>query len=65
MKPRQFFELVTKMRVAQKNYCRTKNQMWLYQSRSLEGTVDTEIKRVIEIMRLKQQELFTDEGVTA
>lgn len=46
MNAKQFFETVVKMREAQKDYFRTRSQIYLTQSKQLEREIDNEIKRV-------------------
>lgn len=57
MSPRDFFDLVAKMRGAQREYFNTRSASALGKSRSLEEAVDREISRVLKIMaeRLKEQ----------
>lgn len=60
MKPRDFFNLVSKMRKAQKDYFATRTNEALSKSKQLERDVDAEIKRVEDILnnRPTQQSLF-------
>lgn len=46
MNAKQFFETVEKMREAQKNYFRTRSQLYLKESKQYEKEIDNEIKRV-------------------
>lgn len=57
MKAKEFFDLVSKMRDAQKQYFRTRSQSLLNQSKELERAVDAEIKRVNDIIN-RQPTLF-------
>lgn len=50
MSPREFFDLVTKMRGAQREYFKTRSASALGKSKSLEEAVDKEISRVLKIM---------------
>lgn len=54
MNAQDFFELVRKMRVAQKGYFATRAQGYLTESKELEREVDREISRVDTILREKQ-----------
>ena len=45
MNAKQFFETVEKMREAQKNYFRTRSQLYLKESKQYEKEIDNEIKR--------------------
>ena len=49
MNARDFFNLVVKMRKAQRDYFRTRSQHSLNESKQLEKLVDAEIKRVAEL----------------
>lgn len=51
MKARQFFDLVTQMRSAQKRYFRTRTPAALNESKALEKQVDEEIERVTNILK--------------
>lgn len=51
MNAREFYNLVVKMRKAQKEYFRTRSQRALLESKECEGAVDAEIKRVEQIQR--------------
>ena len=53
-KARQFFDLVCRMREAQKTYFRTRATPALNESRRLEKAVDAEIARVRDIVYKKQ-----------
>lgn len=57
MKAKEFFDLVSKMRDAQKGYFRTRSQSLLNKSKELERAVDAEIKRVNDIIN-RQPTLF-------
>ena len=46
MNAKQFFETVEKMREAQKNYFRSRSQLYLKESKHYEKEIDNEIKRV-------------------
>ena len=61
MTPREFYELVVKMRKAQREYFATRTNDALSKSKQLERDVDAEIKRVEDIMNKRpiQQNLFT------
>ena len=60
MKPKEFYDLVVKMRKAQKDYFATRTKTALEQSKQLEREVDAEIRRVENVMNNKptQQSLF-------
>lgn len=59
MDARQFFTLVSRMRQAQKQYFKTRNNNDLRTSKQLEKEIDAEIKRVNEILqRKKNPQLF-------
>lgn len=49
MNAKQFFDLVSEMRQAQKNYFKTRNQAYFDRSRYLEKQIDAEIERVRRI----------------
>lgn len=49
MNAKEFFNLVSEMRQAQKNYFKTRNQSYLDRSKHLEKQVDAEIERVNRI----------------
>lgn len=51
MNAKSFFELVSDMRSAQKEFFRTKSQAALSESKQLEKAVDAEIQRVNEIIK--------------
>lgn len=55
MNAKQFFDLVSEMRAAQKEYFRTRSKDVLGQSKGLEAKVDAEIKRVNELTLFKDQ----------
>lgn len=61
MNAKEFFELVAKMRKAQREYFATRTNDALSKSKQLEREVDAEIKRVEDIMNKRpiQQNLFT------
>ena len=46
MDAKEFYDLVVKMREAQKNYFRSRSQVYLKESKQHEKEVDKEIKRV-------------------
>ncbi len=50
MNAKQFFETVEKMREAQKNYFRSRSQLYLKESKQYEKEIDNEIKRVNDLM---------------
>lgn len=52
MKPREFFDLVCKMRAAQKEYFKTHRKSALSLSKHLESQVDAEISRVGRLLGL-------------
>ena len=54
MTAREFFDLVRRMREAQKGYFATRAQGYLTESKELEREVDREISRVDTILRDKQ-----------
>lgn len=54
MNAQHFFELVCKMRVAQRGYFATRAQGYLTESKELEAQVDKEIKRVDDLLPAKQ-----------
>ena len=56
MTPKQFFDLVSRMRSAQKSYFKTKSQMALNESKRLEQEVDREIARVEELLPPKPEQ---------
>lgn len=58
MDPRKFYELVVRMRRAQKEYFKTRSSVSLMASKRLEKEVDGEIERVERIMRERQKNLF-------
>lgn len=59
MNAKDFFDLVSQMRNAQKNYFRTKAVDYLAESKRLEKAVDSEISRVNNLLA-KKQTLFGD-----
>lgn len=59
MTAKEFFDLVSDMRLKQKEYFRTRSSSVLSESKALERRVDDEIKRVKQILTEKQeQKLF-------
>lgn len=60
MNAREFFDLVSEMRKAQKDYFKTRRTGSLNLSKQLEKQVDDEIQRVNDILKPqpKQGELF-------
>lgn len=54
MNAREFFYLVAQMRTAQQEYFKTRNGVDLRRARYLEGCVDTEIRRVKEIVSVEE-----------
>lgn len=50
MTPREFFDKVSRMRAAQKEYFRTKSGRALNESKQLEREIDAEIERVNRVM---------------
>ena len=50
MTPKEFFDLVARMRMAQKEYFRTRSSSALAVSKKLERSVDAEIERVKDVM---------------
>lgn len=50
MDAKEFYDLVVKMREAQKNYFRSRSQIYLKESKQHEKEVDKEIKRVQDIV---------------
>ena len=59
MTAKDFFDLVSEMRLKQKEYFRTRSTSVLSESKTLERRVDAEIMRVNQMMREKQeQKLF-------
>lgn len=51
MTAREFYNLVVKMRKAQRDYFRTRWQRPLNESKELEAQVDAEIERVEEVLK--------------
>lgn len=51
MNAREFYNVVVKMRKAQRDYFRTRSQRHLNESKELEAQVDAEIKRVEQIQQ--------------
>lgn len=62
MTAREFYDCVVKMRIAQKQYFRTRSSSALVESRRLESIVDDEIGRVRGILEgaPKQGDLFEE-----
>lgn len=62
MTPKEFFDLVHKMRVSQRMYFKTRSPQELRRSKALENEVDREISRVLIVMydKQKSQENETD-----
>ena len=59
MTAKEFFDLVSDMRLKQKEYFRTRSTSVLNESKALERLVDAEIRRVNEIMNdNKEDKLF-------
>lgn len=60
MNAKEFFDLVSRMRKAQKDYFATRSTDSLFESKRLERAVDAEISRVEDILnkRPTQQTLF-------
>lgn len=56
MTPKQFFDLVARMREEQKKFFRTKSQTALTESKRLEQEVDREIARVEELLPPKPEQ---------
>ncbi|MBQ7539743.1 MAG: hypothetical protein IJT13_01310 [Bacteroidaceae bacterium] len=63
MKPREFFDLVAEMRIAQKNYFSIRKsgdqiatKQALQYSIRLEAQVDAEISRVCKLLKEKEQQ---------
>lgn len=54
MNNKQFFDLVTSMRTAQKEYFAHRTPDALSRARRLEAEVDTEIRRVIQVLESKK-----------
>ena len=53
MNAREFFDIVAKMRHAQKQYFATRSIEWLIESKDLEKKVDAEISRVNAVLAMK------------
>lgn len=53
MTPREFFDKVSRMRKAQKEYFRTRSGRALADSKRLEKEIDDEIERVNKVMEEK------------
>lgn len=56
MTPKQFLDLVARMREEQKKFFRTKSQTALNESKRLEQEVDREIARVEELLPPKPEQ---------
>lgn len=54
MTPREFFDKVSRMRKAQKEYFRTKSGRALNERKRLEQDIDAEIERVNKVIEKKQ-----------
>lgn len=54
MTPKEFFDKVSRMRKAQKEYFRTRSGRALSDSKRLEQEIDAEIERVNKVMEEKQ-----------
>lgn len=54
MDARQFFNLVSRLREAQKRYFKTRSSADLQSSKQLEKEIDEEIRRVNDIIQQKQ-----------
>lgn len=55
MTPREFFDKVAQMRQYQKEYFKTRSGMALQKSKTLEREIDTEIERVNNIVKSREQ----------
>jgi len=53
MESKPFFDLVVKMRQAQRNYFKFRNNSYLRESKRFEKEIDAEIERVRKIMNEK------------
>lgn len=53
MNPKEFFDKVSRMRKAQKEYFRTRSGRALADSKRLEKEIDDEIERVNKVMEAK------------
>lgn len=53
MNPKEFFDKVSRMRKAQKEYFRTRSGWALSDSKRLEKEIDDEIERVRKVMEAK------------
>lgn len=56
MNAKEFYNTVVKMRKAQRDYFRTRSQRSLNESKQLEKLVDTEIKRVEEVLKRQAEQ---------
>ena len=54
MSPKEFFDKVSRMRKAQKEYLRTRSGRALTDSKRLEKEIDAEIERVNKVVEEKQ-----------
>lgn len=59
MDARQFFNLVSEMRIKQKEYFRTRTQSALKESKTFEKRVDEEIARVEQLLKEKREPKLT------
>lgn len=55
MKPKEFFDKVSELREAQKEYFKTRNSAALNRSKALEREIDDEISRVNAILNKRSQ----------
>lgn len=55
MTPKEFFDKVVEMRVAQKEYFRYRTSAALSKSKRLEAEIDREIKRVNDLLSQKEK----------
>ncbi len=55
MKPKEFFDKVSELREAQKEYFKTRNSAALNRSKALEREIDAEIVRVNAILSKRPQ----------
>lgn len=60
MNHREFFELVAKMRCAQNDYFRARDQFTLRRCKAIEKEVDTEIQRVYTIINQEEHQHEAD-----
>ena len=54
MNPREFYDKVVQMRLAQKEYFKTRTSSSLIESKRLEKVIDDEIERVEKIIHQQQ-----------